>query len=1549
MQAPTLAELAERIEEMRRDTIATAPPPLAPQSRNGLLPLSFAQQRLWFVHQLDRENPAYNSPHALLLKGRLDEYALVQSLQALVQRHEVLRTTYALEEDGPVQVIRDSSPPRTANLGSAIFLAPEVRESEQQDYKLRPKRGKPFDLVAGPTLRSLLIKLSDEENILLLTLHHIVTDGWSSTVLTQEVSSLYNAFCNGRPSPLQDLLIQYADYAAWQREWLKGDVLEPQLSYWREQLEGAPTLLELPTDRARPSVQTYRGATERLTLSSTLTRRLKTLCLREGVTQFMTLLSAFQVLLYRYSGQTDFVIGTVIANRTRSETEGLIGCFFNSLALRSDLSGDPSIRELLSRVRDSALGAYAHQDMPFEKLIDELRLERSLSNSPLFQVMFVLQNAPSVDWNLDGLQIEPIACEGPTAKFDLMICITEDDGKQLISLEYSTDLFDAEQMERLLGHYQTLLSGMVDDPNQPVSRLPLLTQPECDQLLVRWNDTACEYPRTRCVHELFELQAERTPEAPALVFGGEDLTFAQLNHRSNQLARYLQKLGVGPDVLVGLCVERSVEMVVGLLGILKAGGAYVPLDPSYPAERLAFMLADARPAVLLTVQRLRQQEDSASLETVCLDADWERIASEGTGNPINSATADNLAYVIYTSGSTGRPKGAMVRHGGLTNYLSWAISAYDVACGQGSPLHSSLSFDLTVTSLFPALLSGGCVELLAEADGVEALGHALSDHPDFSLVKITPAHLELLSLTLPSEQASGATRSFIIGGEALFGEQLSFWREHAAKTRLINEYGPTETVVGCCVYECGSDSELGSGAVPIGRPIANTRLYVLDGSLRPTPLGVAGELYIGGDGLGRGYLNRADLTAERFVPDPYSTEPGARLYKTGDLVKYLKDGNLEYLGRLDHQVKIRGFRIELGEIESALLALAGVREAVVLAREDTPGSSRLVAYVTRCNEAVSAAVLREHIKNQLPAYMVPSAFVFLEALPLTPNGKLDRKALPSPDASRSDLQDAYTAPVTEVEQSLADIWSKVLRLEKVGIHDNFFELGGDSILSIQIISRANQAGLCLTPRQIFEHQTIALLAAVAGTGPEMHAEQESVTGAAPLTPIQRWFFERELPESHHYNHAHLLELRNPFSNTTVETAIIALLAHHDALRLRFERSESGWRQFHAAVETNGVLSTFDLSAVSAAEQSAAIEEAAEQLQANLNIETGPLVRAAYFDLGPMKHARLLLVIHHLAVDGVSWRVLFSDLTLALEQLGRGEPVALPSKTTSFQHWAKRLEEYGQSDKLRQELNYWLAEERTCVPDLPRDHPCGNNAMVAERSVEISLNAQETRALLQDVPSVYHTRINDVLLTALGKALGTWSGACSVLIDLEGHGREPLFDDVDISRTIGWFTSLFPVLLELPDGASPGEWLKSVKEQLHRIPNRGMGYGLLRYMCSDTQICDRLAALPIAQISFNYLGQLDYVVGDSTQIRATEQSVGRSVSQLGERSHAVSVLSRIRQDRLEVRWLYSENAYFQATVERLAETFLSSLREIITHCQSPEAGGFTPSRLSQSAG
>ncbi len=1061
------------------------------RSEGGSAPLSFAQERLWFLNQIEPESPAYNESNCTRLIGSLDVAALERALNQIVARHEVLRTTIALIDGTPQQLI---TPSRSVEL-PVIDLREQTdkdRDSETRRLTLEALR-RPFDLSRDLMLRVLLLRLTDQEDILLLVHHHIASDGWSVGILWQELTALYRAFAAGEPSPLPELPVQYADYAVWQRKLLQGKVLETQLAYWKKQLDHLP-ILQLPTDRPRPAVQTVRGAKLPLTLSRDFLSELKVLSRREGVTLFMTLLAAFQILLHRYAGQDDIAVGSPIAGRDSPELEGLIGFFVNSLVFRTDLSGDPSFKELLGRVREVALGAYGHQKVPFEKLVEHLKPERNLSHSPLFQVVFALQNAPRAPRKLEGLTVTSLAVDSGTAKFDLTLSLREESEELRGWLEYNSDLFDDVTIRRMLRHFENLLQAIVANPEQRLSELPLLTHAERQQLLREWNDTRRSYPKGSPVHHLFEAQVIRTPDAVAVVINEEQMTYAELNRDANRVGHYLQTLGVGSGTLVGVCVERSLKMIVALLGILKAGGAYVPLDPAYPKERLAFMLEDIRTPVLVTEQRLLSQLPKHEAETVCLDRDWDRIGQESDPNLSVRTTAEDLAYVMYTSGSTGRPKGVEVPHRAIARLICGSEYAQFDAEGVFLQL-APMSFDASIFEIWGALLHGGrCVLFPGAIPTLQELDAVLHCHR-VNTLWLTASLFNAVIDQAPS--ALSGIRQLLTGGEALSVPHVRRALSLLPAIEIINGYGPTESTTFTCCYRIPRSFDEAMPSIPIGLPIANTQVYILDRHFHPVPVGVPGELYIGGDGLARGYLNETCLTAEKFVPDPFNSISGARLYKTGDLARYLTDGNIEFLGRMDRQVKIRGFRIEPGEIETVLAQHPAVGEAVVLVQEHTPGDKRLVAYVVHQPECCPTTdELNDFLRTKLPDYMIPSVFAFLDRLPLTANGKLDREALLNRDLSSLDSSKPATTPRNHVERQLVSIWEKILSVRPVGVKDSFFQLGGHSLLAMRMMSQIERVfGKRLPLTALFQAPTIEQLA-------RLLSEEIALAPWSSLVPLQ---------------------------------------------------------------------------------------------------------------------------------------------------------------------------------------------------------------------------------------------------------------------------------------------------------------------------------------------------------------------------------------------------------------------------------------------------------------
>jgi amino acid adenylation domain-containing protein/non-ribosomal peptide synthase protein (TIGR01720 family) len=1918
-----------------------------------LFPLSFAQQRLWFLDQLVPGKAFYNLPAVVRLPFAVNRALLERCVNEIIRRHESLRTVFALDGEVPVQVIL---PELECQVNFVDLGHLPLGERHEEAKRLATQEAqRAFSLAKGPLIRASLLKLADVDFILLLTLHHIVSDGWSMNVLFEELTTLYTAFVAGRSSPLPELPIQYADFAVWQHGWLKDDVLEKQLAYWSRQLDAVP-MLDLPTDFPRPPVKSYHGAQHHFVLPGTLIQKLVALSQQEGVTLFMTLFGAFVTLLYRYTQQTDIVVGSPIANRNRAEIERLIGFFVNTLVLRIDLKGKPTFRELLRRVREVTVDAYAHQDLPFETLVERLHPDRDLGRNPLFQVIFQLFNRPAAIQQV-GLSSDPhlIEAYSGTAKFDLQLDLWHGPKELRGRFEYSTDLLEAETVRRMAGHYERLLGGMVADPDGRLEELPLLTTFEERQLTVAWNQTTTDYPRNATLAELFEAQVERDAECVAACFDGRQLRYGELNKRANQLAHALIQRGVGPGSLVAISLERSLEMVVGVLGVIKSGAAYLPLDPGYPGERLSWMLRDGGCGLLLT---RRSGPGSLAVpegvEVIELDVEGGELGGQPESNPSGQGRPEDLAYVMYTSGSTGRPKGVCVPQRGVvrlvcqTEYIK--LGAED-RVGQ----LSNFSFDAATFEIWGALLNGA--RLVGVKREVSLEPEELERHirrEGITTLFLTTSLFNQVVAEVPG--IFGGLRQVLFGGSAVDPQWVRVVLEEGAPERLLHVYGPTENTTFTTWHEV-KELEGKTRTVPIGRPISNSQVYVLDGQGRLAPVGVPGELYVAGDGLALGYWGQEEMSAERFVPNPFSREAGARMYRTGDLVRWRSGGVIEFLGRLDEQVKIRGFRVEPGEIEAALAAHPQVKEALVLAREDVAGDKRLVAYVVpqgagsagisghgsseisderiehwrkiyneviysevysrvdasadptfnpigwnstytgqplpqeemreqvagtvarilefrpqslleigvgtglllfqlapHCREYcgtdfsrvgldllrqalqgrawshvellerraddfrglegrrfdaiilnsvvqyfpstaylmevlqaslaqlnphgvlflgdlrnlsllepfytslerfhadrwMSAAQLRErvrsrageeqelvldpaffetlverfprvtavevqlkrgrarnelsryrydavcytdvpptpvsstldwkvewltldrlrkqldarseglaivnipnvrlvtdvrackrlftdselayardlatgesydgvdpedlwalenqglwrvvlswsaagdsasfdalimprkptaipapirverrperapeslandpirgqqmqrfipqlrrHLKERVPEYMVPSAMVVLERLPLTPNGKVDRRALPAPDRVRAGLETRFVAPRDGMEEKLAGIWKEVLGVQEVGVHDNFFELGGDSILSIQIVARARQQGVQLSAQQIFQHQSIAELAGVAQSG-VVEAEQEVLEGEVPLSPVQVWFFEQGFADAHHFNQAVMLRIGPGTQGKWMEQALGAVMLQHDALRLRFERGAAGWSQRYAGELGVIPFEEIDLSGWSGPAQLEALKKESLRLQASLELGGGPLVRMALVRMGRGQADRLLWVVHHLAVDGVSWRILLEDLQSAYGQLSRGEKPELPAKTTSWRKWVERLVSYAR--EAEGELEYWVVAGRA-AEELPRDGSGEDMTVGSARNVVMELGVEETRVLLQEVPSVYRSQINEVLLTALALAMSRWTGQRRVRIDLEGHGREELFRGVDVSRTVGWFTSIFPVWLEVEPGEGTVEGaLRGIKEQLRRIPQRGIGFGVLRYL-GRGEVRRQLERIEAAAISFNYLGQLGRMGEGAEGDQGLEEEGGELAGPMRSgrmgRPYELEINGSVWGGRLRMYWTYSPSLHRQSTIERVAGAFMENLRVLTAESHRAQPAAYSAS-------
>lgn len=1373
---------------------------ISSKTETGSCKLSFAQERLWFLTQLEPESPLYNIPVAVRLQGQLNLRALRQSFNEIFSRHEALRTNFQTVEGQPIAVISSVTP--------LLLPVVDIKElpSDQQQAEVRQLAYKEaqqlFDLNSDLLLRVKLLRLSKEEHIVLLTMHHIVSDAWSIGVLVGELATLYQAFCNDLTSPLPDLPIQYPDFAAWQRQWLQGEILNAQLSYWRKQLEGVP-ILELPTDRVRPAVVTFRGAVYSFELSQELSIALNKLGQQEKCTLFMTLLAAFKTLLFRYTGSEDIVVGSPIANRNRAEIEGLIGFFVNTLVLRTHLAGNPTFKELLTRVREIALGAYAHQDLPFEQLVEKLQPQRDSSHTPLFQVMFSLQNAPTSALELPGLTLSPIASETSNVKFDLTLSMTQTAQGLVGTLEYNTDLLEKSFICRMAGHFQTLLSGIVANPQQRLSQLPLLTESELYQLLIEWNYTEVEYLQQQCIHELFEAQVERTPDAIAVVFENKLLTYQKLNERANQLAHYLQTLGVQPEVLVGICLERSSLMVIGLLAILKAGGAYVPLDPAYPQERLAFMLKDSNAKVLLTQTHLVELFGKPNVSVVCIDRDSQLFSQQSIENLSNEVKPNHLAYVIYTSGSTGIPKGVAINHQSCVALLTWSRKVFTDNDLAGVLASTSICFDLSVFELFVPLSWGGTVIL------VENALHLPSLAAEVSLINTVPS---IIAELLQVDGLPPSVRTVNLAGEPLQNQlvQQIYQNDHIQK--VLNLYGPSEDTT----YSTFAQVNKGDNRVTIGRPIANTQIYLLDTELQPVPIGVPGEIYIGGVGVGRGYLNRPDLTAEKFIPNPFSKQT-ARLYKTGDKGRYLPSGEIKYIGRIDHQAKIRGFRIEVGEIEALIAQHPGVRKTVVVVREDELGSKRLVAYtVLHPEQTLTIGKLRCFLEKKLPNYMVPSAFVRLEALPLTPNGKINHQMLPAPDLTQIQSEFNFVAPSTPVEEILAGIWIDVLNVQKVGIYDNFFELGGHSLLATRIISLVRQVFEIELPlRRLFEEPTVAKLAKDIETATKVALKPEippiehiSRNEELPLSFAQQrlWFLAQLEPESPFYNLPYAIHLQGQLNITALQQSFNEILRRHEALRTNFQIVKGRPVAVILSV-TALLLPIIDLSELPPTSQEGEIRQLAlTDVQQHFDLKNDRLLRVKLLRLEQQEYV-VLFSMHHLVSDGWSIGVLIKELTTLYKAFSNDKPSPLPDLPIQYIDFTVWQHQWLQGKVLEAQLSYWQQQlAGASVLQLPTDRPrpAVQSFRGAMQSFCLSADLIEALKVLsrQEGVTLFMT-----LLAAFQTLLHRYSGQDDIVVGSPIANR----NRGEIEGLIGCFTNMLVLRTDMSGNPSFRQLLNRVRE------------------------------------------------------------------------------------------------------------------------------------------
>ncbi|MGG1603778.1 surfactin non-ribosomal peptide synthetase SrfAA [Bacillus subtilis] len=1497
-QSPTVEGLAQVIASAEKGTAAS----ISPAEKQDTYPVSSPQKRMYVLQQLEDAQTSYNMPAVLRLTGELDVERLNSVMQQLMQRHEALRTTFEIKDGETVQRIWEE-----AECEIAYFEAPE-----EETERIVSEFIKPFKIDQLPLFRIGLIKHSDTEHVLLFDMHHIISDGASVGVLIEELSKLYDG------ETLEPLRIQYKDYAVWQQQFIQSELYKKQEEHWLKELDGELPVLTLPTDYSRPAVQTFEGDRIAFSLEAGKADALRRLAKETDSTLYMVLLASYSAFLSKISGQDDIIVGSPVAGRSQADVSRVIGMFVNTLALRTYPKGEKTFADYLNEVKETALSAFDAQDYPLEDLIGNVQVQRDTSRNPLFDAVFSMQNANIKDLTMKGIQLEPHPFERKTAKFDLTLTADETDGGLTFVLEYNTALFKQETIERWKQYWMELLDAVTGNPNQPLSSLSLVTETEKQALLEAWKGKALPVPTDKTVHQLFEETVQRHKDRPAVTYNGQSWTYGELNAKANRLARILMDCGISPDDRVGVLTKPSLEMSAAVLGVLKAGAAFVPIDPDYPDQRIEYILQDSGAKLLLKQEGI-SVPDSYTGDVILLDGSRTILSlpldENDEGNPETAVTAENLAYMIYTSGTTGQPKGVMVEHHALVNLCFWHHDAFSMTAEDRSAKYAGFGFDASIWEMFPTWTIGAELHVIEEAIRLDIV--RLNDYFETNGVTITFLPTQLAEQFMELENTS--LRVLLTGGDKL---------KRAVKKpyTLVNNYGPTENTVVATSAEIHPEE----GSLSIGRAIANTRVYILGEGNQVQPEGVAGELCVAGRGLARGYLNREDETAKRFVADPFV--PGERMYRTGDLVKWV-NGGIEYIGRIDQQVKVRGYRIELSEIEVQLAQLSEVQDAAVTAVKDKGGNTAIAAYVTP--ETADIEALKSALKETLPDYMIPAFWVTLNELPVTANGKVDRKALPEPDIEAGSGE--YKAPTTDMEELLAGIWQDVLGMSEVGVTDNFFSLGGDSIKGIQMASRLNQHGWKLEMKDLFQHPTIEELTQYVERAEGKQADQGPVEGEVILTPIQRWFFEKNFTNKHHWNQSVMLHAKKGFDPERVEKTLQALIEHHDALRMVYREENGDIVQVYKPIgESKVSFEIVDLYGSDEEMLRSQIKLLANKLQSSLDLRNGPLLKAEQYRTEAGDH--LLIAVHHLVVDGVSWRILLEDFASGYMQAEKEESLVFPQKTNSFKDWAEELAAFSQSAHLLQQAEYWSQIAAEQVSPLPKDCETEQRIVKDTSSVLCELTAEDTKHLLTDVHQPYGTEINDILLSALGLTMKEWTKGAKIGINLEGHGREDIIPNVNISRTVGWFTAQYPVVLDISD-ADASAVIKTVKENLRRIPDKGVGYGILRYF---TETAETKGFTP--EISFNYLGQFDSEV-KTDFFEPSAFDMGRQVSGESEALYALSFSGMIRNGRFVLSCSYNEKEFERATVEEQMERFKENLLMLIRHCTEKEDKEFTPSDFS----
>ncbi len=1504
-KTPTIKGLANYVEGAKQSIYSR----IETVEKKEYYPLSSAQKRMYTLQQFEEDNISYNIPMVMTLEGELDKTKLKETFDKLIQRHEALRTSFEVIDGKPVQVVHKE----------VNFEIEYTEANEEKAVEIAAEFVKAFDLSKAPLIRVALVKIKDKEHILMIDMHHIISDGTSMGILTKEFMELYDG------KKLTELRIQYKDFAVWQNELFKSGEIKKQEEYWLQTFEGEIPVLNMSTDYQRPSIQSFEGENISFELNEELTNKLKQIAKETGSTMYMVLLSACNVLLSKYSGQEDIIIGSPTAGRPHADLENIMGMFVNTLAMRNYPESSKTFKEFLTEVKASSLQAFENQDYQFEELIDKLNITRDLSRNPLFDVMFVMQNMDAGEIQIEGLKFKPYEIDSKIAKFDITITATEFDKTIGLSLNYCTKLFNKQTIQRMSKHLTNILNSISNNTNLRLLEVEMLSEEEKQQLLVEFNNTKAGYQKDKIIQQLFEEQVEKTPSNIAVVYKEEKLTYKELNKKANIIARILRNKGIKQNEIVGIMVEGSTEMIVGILGILKAGATYLPIDPKYPTDRITYMIEDSKTRILLTDF---QPKDMIGENTeLILLKDEELYKGENTNLEIVNTPKD-IAYIIYTSGSTGKPKGVMIEHSSLVNMCKWNIDYYEVTEEDNITKYAGFGFDATIPEIFPAIITGAAIHIIDEEIKLDL--EKLNEY--YNENKITISFLP----TQISEQfmkLDNHSLRYLLAA----GDKLRYFE--GKKYKVVNNYEPTENTVVTTSFIVDKEYD----NIPIGKPISNTQIYILDKTNKIQAIGIPGELCIAGESLARGYLNNINLTAEKFIENP--SKKGQRLYKTGDLARWLPDGNIEFLGRIDNQVKIRGYRIELGEIEARILSYKGIEETIVIAREDKNKNKYLCGYIVADKEEI-AEDLKDYLAKELPEYMIPAYFVKLEKLPLTANGKVDRKALSAPDGTINAGVE-YVAPTNEIEEKLVSIWQEVLAIEKVGINDNFFSLGGDSIKAIQVTSRLYQYNMKLEVKQLFQNQTISKISKYVEYS-NYKSSQEPVTGEIPLTPIQKWFFVRSFTNKYHWNQAVMLNAIKGFDESIINKVFTKILEHHDALRATFEISGQEVKQVIKPINKHMYdFEVYDFRNIS--DYLSNIESKANEIQASIDLEKGPLVKLALFKT--IEGDYLLISIHHLVVDGVSWRIIFEDFATGYNQCLNNQNIELQLKTDSYKTWVEVLNSYSSSAEISKEIEYWTALENSNViplSDSMSDYMIAKDSLSVEsklkdtEAVTIAFTVDQTEKLQKKVNSKYNTEINDILLSALGYALKEWTGNNSILIGLEGHGREENVGDINIKRTVGWFTSNYPVILDMSKSDSISYQIKSIKESLRQIPNKGIGYGILKYL-TPIEKKQKLACSLKPEIGFNYLGQLEENATPDV-FSMSGISSGDSMSLESEKINLIDINGIIAENKLVLNFSYSKKQLTRAGIQKLADYYKRYLIDIIEHCVNVQETMVTPSDI-----